>query len=463
METQIKTRNRMRRSVVLIISLIFITIFSTLAVLVATRSGTNLQLAESHRKANYARASAESGLNVMRYLLSGISLPISVAPADRLATVAADLQARVDAAGMTGITVTFDGSQITIGSVSLCSETGQNFNAIISQTGDDTLQADVTGTAGQISRLIRTNFDFASRGNPIFDYGIATRGSLHMSGNVGLEMAVGSSVYIGGEGADDALTMQGNSRISGDVSINDPYASVSVAENSMIGGQSGQEAVDNHVFIGADAIDFPEPDVSLFEQYVQNVIDANTDTSSDLTLDNVRIAADINPNFTGSVTLRGIIFIEQPNIITFSGNATITGIVVGNGDVQAPSDLNQIVFSGSVNTYDVSELPDEDQFTELKDKTGSFLLAPGFSASFGCNASIANGAIAANGINFSGNAGGNVQGTIINYSQTSVSITGSSNLVLNPSGATNNPAGFTPVRVLEFVPDSYSEVASPSL
>lgn len=463
METQIKPRSRMRRSVVLIISLIFIVIFSTLAVLVATRSGTNLQLAESHRKVNYARASAESGLEVVRYLLAGISASLSVAPSDRLALVASNLQARLDAAGMTSISATYDGSQITIGTVSLCSQTGQNFNVIISQTGDDTLQADVTGTASQISRVIRTNFDFVSRANPIFEYGIATRGSLHMSGNVGLEMAVGSSVYIGSEGADYALTMQGNSKISGDVSINDPYASVSVANNSMIGGQSGQEAVDNHVFIGADAVDFPEPDLSLFEQYVQNVVDPNTDTSSDLALDNVRIAANTNPNFTGSVTLRGIVFIEQPNIVTFTGNATITGIIVGNGDLQAPSDLNQIVFSGSVNTYGVSELPDEDKFAGLKDKTGSFLLAPGFSASFGNNASIANGVIAANGVSFSGNAGGSVQGTIINYSQTSVSITGSSNLVLNPSGTTNNPAGFTPVRVLEFVPDSYSEVASPSL
>ena len=118
------------------------------------------------------------------------------------------------------------------------------------------------------------------------------------------------------------------------------------------------------------------------------------------------------------------------------------------------------MFSGNVSTYGISELPAEDKFVGLRDKTGSFLLAPGFSASFSGNASVNNGVIAANGISFSGNAGGNVQGTMMNYSQTPISLSGNSNLTLNPSGTISSPAGFIPVKALEFVPSSYSEVAN---
>jgi hypothetical protein len=265
-------------------------------------------------------------------------------------------------------------------------------------------------------------------------------------------------VYIGGGGVNHALDMQGKSKISSDVSIHESYPSISLSSNAMIGGQSGQEAIDNHVATGVEEVVFPVPDVGSFAQYVQNVVDANTDTSADLTLDNVVIAAGTNPDFTGNVTLRGIVFIEQPNIVTFSGNTNVTGIIIGNGDMQAPSDLNQIKFSGNVSTYGVSALSDEDKFAGLKDKEGSFLLAPGFSASFSGNASINNGVIAANGISFSGNAGGNVNGTIMNYSQTPVSLTGNSNLFLTPTGTFNNPAGFAPVKALEYVPSSYSVI-----
>ncbi len=454
-----KSYRRMHRGVVLIIAMIFLAIFSALAVSMTTMSGVNLQIAKNHHTANTSFSATESGLEIFRYWLSDLSVPLSLSASERLTTIANDLQNRLANADISNISTSFNGSEITISTVNLDSQANQSFAAAIWQIDDgNTLKFEVTGTSGQVSRTISAHFDFVTRANPIFDYGVATEGSLHMTGNTGLAVAVGSNVYIGGEGADNALTMEGKSEISGDVSISDSYPSISLSDNATIGGQGGDEAIANHVSTGADEIDFPAPDVGSFAQYVQNVVDANTDTSADLALDNIRIAAGTNPNFTGDVNLRGIVFVEQPNIVTFAGHASVTGIIIGNGDIQAPSDLNQIVFSGSVNTYGVSDLPDEDKFVGLKDKTGSFLLAPGFSVSFRGNASVDNGVIAANGISFSGNAGGNIQGTIINYSQTPVSLSGNSNLVLASSGTINNPTGFTPVKVLEFDTSSYSEI-----
>ncbi|MHC4114678.1 MAG: pilus assembly PilX family protein [Planctomycetota bacterium] len=450
-----KSYSLIRRGVVLILAMVFVAVFSVLSLSIATMSGTNLQIAENHRTANAALSATESGLEVFRYWLSDLSVSPSMSASERLTTVANDLKSSLNDANIS-TSFSFDGSEITISTISLGSQSNQSFTAAIQQIDTDTLQLEIIGTNGQVSRTINSRFAFVSRADPIFDYGVATSGPLHMTGNTGLEVAVKSNVYIGGGGVNHALDMQGKSKISSGVSIHESYPSISMSSNATIGGQSGQEAIDNHVATGVEEVVFPAPDVSSFAQYVQNVVDANTDTSADLTLDNVVIAAGTNPTFTGNVTLRGIVFIEQPNIVTFSGNASVTGIIIGNGDMQAPSDLNQINFSGNVSTYDVSALPVEDKFTSLQDKTGSFLLAPGFSASFSGNASIDNGVIAANGVTFSGNAGGNVQGTIMNYSQTPVSLTGNSNLFLTPTGTFNNPTGFTPVKTLEYVPSSYS-------
>ena len=457
MRTQISYRQE-RRGVALIIAMIFLVVFSSLAVSIVSMSGTNIQISNNQHNANVAFTATESGLEVFRYWLSDLSVPQSLASAERLTTIASDLQSRLTDAGASNISTSYDGSEITISSVSLNSESNQSFTATIEQISADTLQLAVVGTSGQISRTINTDFNFVSRANPVFSFGVATQGPLQMAGNTELEVDVEASVYIGGGGAEYALTMEGKSGISGNVSISDAYTAVSLSSNAEVGGLSGDEAIENNISIGVDEIAFPEPDVSLFEEYVQNVVDANTDTSTDITLDNIRIVAGTNPTFTGNVTLRGIVFIEQPNVVTFGGHASVTGIIIGDGDVEVDSDLNQIVFSGSVNAYGVAELPDEEQFDGIKEQTGSFLLAPGFSVSFSGNTNIDNGAIAANGISFSGNAGGVVNGTIMNYSQEPVSLSGNSNLVLNPSGTITNPAGFTPIKVLTFVPASYSEI-----
>ncbi|MHC4719648.1 MAG: hypothetical protein ACYSYT_04140, partial [Planctomycetota bacterium] len=138
----------------------------------------------------------------------------------------------------------------------------------------------------------------------------------------------------------------------------------------------------------------------------------------------MRIPAGIGPVSFNSVTFRGVVFIDTPNIVTFSGNTTITGIVVGNGDLDDNSGTNQIIFLGTVDSYPVTDLPIESQFEQLRDETGTFLMAPGFSASFGGNFDTLNGAIAANGIEFFGDAGGTINGSVINYSDTPMTISG---------------------------------------
>jgi Tfp pilus assembly protein PilX len=455
------TRHK-NRGTVLIISLIFVIVLSTLAVSLASFSGVNVQLAENQSKLNHARACAESGMDVVRFWLSRVSIPGTTCPSERCSQIAASLQNELAVQGITNITAAYDGSTISIPNVTLDSEKGESFSAIITPLDTDTLQVEVTGLHDSITKAIRAQYYIGEQGHSVFDFGVASKGPLSLSGNVDLEgynVSVEASVYIESENSNLALSITGNSQIAGNVSIANPIASVELqGGNAGIGGQTGQDAIDNHVSFGVTPSDFPEPVPSYFEPYTTTVIDSNTDTTSEATFENPKILANTNPTFTAQMTLKGIIYIETPNVVNFTGGANITGIIVGDGDINDDSGDNRIVFGGNVSSHPVSELPDEARFEWIKEQAGTFVIAPGFHVSFGGNFDALCGAIAGNGVEFYGNAGGIINGSIINYSGEQMILSGNSDLYFNRSGTNDAPAGFVPELVLEYNPASYSEL-----
>lgn len=456
-----KFAHQKRKAVALIVSMTFVLIFSALALSLAALSGTNLQVAENHRKANRARACAESGLEVVRFWLSQISLPGTLAPELRFYEISNSLQNYLAENNASNATALCEGSCVTIPDVTLRSDMGQRFYAVITQIDTETLQLNVTGTYGTFTRTISVIYEFGERAHTVFDFGVATKGPLSLAGNIELEganVSVDASVYVESPNSNVALSIMGNSQIAGDVSIVNPIASVDLQGGQAgIGGETGQDAIDNHVSFGVPPSEFPEPDPTYFEPYVNNVIDANTNISEGTAFENVRILAGINPTFSGHVILKGVIFIETPNVVTFADSADIIGIIIGNGDIQDNSGQNRIVFEGNVSSLPVSQLPDEQQFEDLRDKTGTFVMAPGFHLSFGGSFDALCGAIAGNGIDFHGNAGGTINGSIINYSDEQMTLSGNSDLYFNRSGTTEAPAGFVPELILLYNPESYSE------
>ena len=93
-----------------------------------------------------------------------------------------------------------------------------------------------------------------------------------------------------------------------------------------------------------DRPEFPVPDVQRFRQYATGpVIDSDTDLSQS-TFTNAVIEAGTNPTFTAdNVTIQGILYIEAPNMVMFSKNTTLQGMIVADGDVNNPG-TNQINF-----------------------------------------------------------------------------------------------------------------------
>jgi len=458
-----------RRGFALIISMIFVLIFSALALSMAALSGTNVQVADNLCNANRARASAESGLEIVRFWLSNIAISGTTPPEMQFYEIANSLQSYLAAnnPNVTAYYQTVDPPNGTsyalhIPSVALDSDSGHTFSAQIAQLDPETLRLTVTGAFGSFTKTISVNYVFGQRANTVFDFGVASRGPVSLAGNIELEgvnVSVDASVYIESENSSLALSIIGNSHIAGDVSIVNPIANVLLQGGKAgIGGETGEDAIENHVTFGVPPSEFPQPVPSYFEAYATNIVDSSTNTSADATFENIRIVPATNPSFSGHVTLKGVVFIETPNVVTFTGGATVMAIIVGNGDVEDNSKTNRINFTGNVSSLPVSSLPDLPQFQGIRNETGTFVMAPGFGLSFGGNFDALCGAIAGNGIEFYGNAGGVINGSVINYSGEDMTLTGNSDLYFNRSGITEAPAGFVPEIILEYDPDSYSEI-----
>lgn len=479
---RIKKNRFKHKGIALVIAMVFVTIFSTLAMALFKFSSNNTITAANLHQANEARRAAESGLEVIRYHLAQFEVSSTVPEEERFARLTSFLQ---DTLTANGISCSLDGTTLTVGNsespVALNATVHQSFYASLYpdtvMTPDGTTEGIgffVVGMNDGIRRQIAGGFTYGVResSNSVFDYGVATRGPLSLQGNIlldGVNIAVESDVFIESLNENDVLEIIGNSQIAGDVSIVNPDGIITLqGAHAGIGGETGEDAVNNHVEIGVAATDFPLPDASHFEQYVTGVtIDSTSDTSGDAVYENVRVAANADPHFSGNVQLNGIIFIETPNVVTFSGNVDITGIIIGDGDVNDNSGTNQINITGNVSSQAVNATDESgnyilagEQFEDIRTETGTFLLAPGFSVSMGGSFGTLNGCIGANGIEFFGNAGGQIGGSIINYSDQPMILSGNNDLYFNQSGITDIPAGFVPVYdiVMHYQPVSYDEI-----
>lgn len=459
-----KNQFKKQKGIALAAALLFVAIFSALAVGMFTMSGQNMLAARNLHTVNAARSSAESGLEVIRYYMSQVEIPGTTAESQRFARI---VSAFTGASSLLpsgfDCSVNDDGTLLSFGdSDSTIALSGnEGFYATVSPDGTNGVKIDITGTADQIDRSIRSGFTYGTRKKSVFDYGVASKGPLALKSLTldGVNLRVESDVYIESLTTDGALSIQ-NASVAGDVKIVNPNAYVTMSGGqSSIGGESGAAAITNHVEIGVDDTEFPLPNPGHFEQYVNGITLNSSNVgsySNNSVLENVRIAAGTNPSFTGNTTIKGILYVEQPNVINFGGNADIIGIIVGNGSTSDNSGTNKLNFSGTVNSSSVTNLPQTSQYAGLHSERGTFIMAPGFAVEFGGNFGTLNGCIAANGVKTSGSAGGVVGGSIVNYSTEPMRLEGS-DITFNRSGITDIPAGFVPEIIIHYDPSAYEE------
>ncbi len=451
-----KSEKPNRRGAVLIVSMIFVLIFSALAVSMAAMSGTNVQLASNQHKVGCAIASTESGLETMRFWLNRVTFSSSILPSDYHDEIVSTLQSDLSANSITNISV----NNGTIPPVPLDSATGQAFEGeiLIDANNTDILQLTATG-GNEITRTIRVQYDIQPYEYPIFDYGLATKGPVHFLGNPtvnGVNSNGEADIFIESNSNNLAMLVTGNCNFDGDITVANSTANVALMGAVQIAGDTGQTAIDNHIDIGADPPQFPIPDTQHFQQYATGpVIDSSTDISSGMTLTNATIAAGTDPNFLGNIIIEGILYIEQPNVVIFSRNVASNGMIVAEGDPNFAGPNNSISFLGNFATNPV---PAGVQFDAIRQEEGSSILAPASSVTFAGNFSALSGVMAVSGAHFSGNVNAMIEGTIINYSNNPTVIEGNSTLNFDRSANITVPAGFDTHRILTYNPASYEEI-----
>ena len=446
---------------VLVLALIFLAILSTVAIPFAAFTNTNLQIASNHRNVQGARFQAESGLEFLRYQLVQGPFPAVVSGQSLLDTVATNLQSRLDGSGtLQGASVAYDGQAIIIPPVVIDGNSG-SFNAAISLTPAGAVRLIATGHQGQVSRSIGIEFSLSPGSTGVFDYGIASKSHIVIGGNaqvLGVNDPSEAHILSASYSTDEAFKMSGNAGIDGDLFASNPDAYATLTGNVSVGGESNASgSIEDHVHIGIGEVEFPEVDASVFEPFATNVVDASTGTSGNKTFSNIRILGGTHKTFAGNITLNGVIFIEAPNNVHFSGNVTINGVIVTQDAGENVYDQNKIKFTGNTTVHSVETLPDTPEFAEIREMPGSFLLAPGFGAEFAGNFGTISGVMAADRFKLTGNAGGTIQGGIINYSDSEFTLTGNSTIRIDRAGSPSEPPGFSVPAILAVVLSTYVE------
>ena len=447
---------RRHRGSALVIVMIFVAVFGALALGFLQASDSSLKSAALQAEARRARAAAESGMAFARGALPCLQLPSAgTTTGETLEAIADALNANLAGTVFSGASATVSGDTVQLPAVILnFAEGPARFDLEVVAGLGDTFAVRSTGTVGDARQTIASAFRAEDDTRLLTSYGVASRSRIVMKGSARIDGANDpseGSVLSTSQVFMDPIDIFGHVYVSGDVAITNPDGDVSLRGNANVGGD---------ILIGVPEPPFPEIDISVFEPYAVNVLDPEIHTySSDVYLENVRIPANTNPTFTANTLIRGVVYVESPNQVTFTGHVAVIGVIVAETP-EGELDLadNQIRFTGNTATLGTGSLPEgAPQFSGLQDLDGSFILAPGYNVEFTGSFSTLNGSVAASKLTFGGDASGTVKGSILNYHDTQVEISGNSHLLIDHSDLDQSPAGMVFPRRLVYVAGTYSE------
>ncbi|MDK1030758.1 MAG: hypothetical protein QGD94_01995 [Planctomycetia bacterium] len=435
------------------IVLIFMAIFTCMAVALTHGVDLSLQGARNQAVTNGAHAMAESGILFTRELLQWAPVPNGASTETLLQTIAGH------ANDVYGGTAVFGGGWAEVQDMTvLMPEVRLSviapeavFTVTISYEGEDggrpQLRVTSLGTVGNARRTVSVAMTVA-KDKRVMNYAIASRGIINLGGNVTITGGNGpeeGSVLSTSMSDDTPIYIGQNSYISGNAAIVNPDGNI--VHESSIGGTAET---------GVDEPPFPEFDTSIFEPYATNVI--NSRNVRNRTLDNVRVAAGSNTTFR-NCTIRGVLYIEAPNKIKFFQNVTITGVIVTEATSSPNFNTHQIIFDGNTQMSGVENLPADPQFDGLRDLEGTQILAPGFEIrSLGNSSTVLDGGvIVASSFDLSGNFQGGIHGTILNLDDNPFRMQGTTDLTIYRNNGDQSPPGLVFPDAVTYVPGSYEE------
>ena len=449
-----------RRGVTAVLALLYLVLFASLAIGFYSATNTSAQVSANERRAIGAMIAAESGMEFIRYQLAQVSVPPKTPQAELFALVANALLDQMDGTpNLLGKTIAVSSDLIVIpggaNDFIRLSPDGAEFRCTIENLGQK-LRVKVVGRQGnsQVRRAVQMDYDLAEKASQIFDFGVASRGKIVTGGSARIRGATDpakGSVLSTNMTEAVPVSIQGK-EVSGDISIVNPNGTVAIKNGTSVGGTTNQWIIQaQHVHKGVAEPEFPTIDTDSFAAYA-----TNTFTSGMTNLTNIRIPANTNPKFTSNVTIQGVLYVETPNVVEFRGGVTIKGVIVTQNNPTGSLSTNILDFRGNVSAQGVESLPES--FGDLRQLTGSFILADGFHTKFSGNFGTVHGSIIASKVSMTGNAQGTVMGTVINLQDTLMEVDGSAEIIIASTGTTNYPAGvFFSSRYVP-LPDTYEEV-----
>jgi hypothetical protein len=434
-----------RRGIVAVLAMIYLVLFSALALGFYAQTNTAAQVSYNDRKSAQAFTAAESGMAFVRYHLNNTTLPSGTQPSQFWSRVTDHFQTLDDSANFAPSGVGISDTTLSLpadpaGYVEL-NDGATRFRATITKLNETgTLRVLVVGRYGDstIARALQLDYIPIPNASAIFNYGVASKGKIYTAGAstiTGLPLDKGS--VLSTSTTDPTPVEIHGKEVSGDISISSTTGAVVYDSNVKIGNTTDAAAIAQyHIHTGVVPPEFPQVDTTQFIAYATNTYSGgNTLTNCVIPANTGTVASPLK--FSGATTITGVLVIESPNVIEFGGNTTITGCIVVPNGVATDTTHNSISFTGSVDATGV----EESGVSGLDKLTGSFILAPGFGLNFSGSFGTVNGSIVASRITMSGNAGGIIKGTVINTDDQTLSLNGSADIVIASTGTSNFPSG----------------------
>jgi hypothetical protein len=453
------------RGVALLVTLIFLVLFACLAASITASSDGSLVAARNSAESRQASALALTGVQMIKLGLGGLPVPGTHYAGDMHQAIAGRLTTVFTGSGMVNPNGITQGlyTGVTLPTITINRPDGRsgtldvNIRASGGALDNTTVTVSAVGRFGTAKRSATYNMTVLRGKTVLSEYGIASKSFIQMTGNISVigahdppgaydpswhyESDILSATYT----ATNAIQMTGNARVTGVVSVCDFDGVIKKTGNIYVGDQA----------TNVSEPDWPTVDITDFTPYATNVMSCSC--ISNATVENIRIPPNTNPTFSGNTIIRGVVYVQSPNKVSFTGNTTITGVIVCDTPTVPNLSTNEVKFTGNIQTYGVESLPTGAQFDGLRGKTGSFLLASGFSARFTGNSSIVNGCLVASQFQFTGNAGGRIKGGIVCLADSSFTVTGNAPLIIDKDNMPDNPAGLSSSYKLICVSGSYAE------
>jgi len=476
-----------------LLALLFLVVFSTLAIGFYAQTTLTAQITANEQKQHRALLAAESGVQYMRYRLN--QLKIRYGPPEQLMQQVFDQLRDIEDGqgnlefGMQEITLI--GNDTTTpkevlypkdpNAIISLGERGCGFRArIVRVPGTRNLAVKVAGYGGGVTngsaqvRGIEYVFKTDEIEANLFEYGVAGKGQIELAGNGTIRGPAGQlshgNVYTT-TALNPAVLTTGPSTITGDVYMERATSTFSYSANSSIAGSTDPSWKSNHTHkpwpaAGKPPVEFPVIDTADFIPYAKTTVPVGAPVGT--YFKNIRIPAGRGTastpyTFSSGTVIEGVVYIQAPNVVRFSGNCTIRGAVVGDNTVPATSTLatNVVEFAGTATAYDMSTLPDNnpaDFPPELRAMKGATIVMPGFHMKFSGGHGAVSGTIASDQLSFSGNATGNITGSVIGMAEQKLVVSGSGSVQVTRPPPVPWPAGVKFRHRWVPKPDSYREM-----